>query len=144
MSSEVLDKLVELITAAFGLVAALAWNTAIQELFTAVLPGAGDLVAKFLYAVVVTVIVVFVTIRSVGLRSRRRSAGCQVALESSRTSPSHLTLPSRYDVWLADPRPAGRRSLARSGWHYSSYAGGTTPSFTFRMQRIAELLRHAG
>lgn len=95
MSSGVLDKLVELITAAFGLVAALAWNTAIQELFTAVLPEAADLVTKFLYAVVVTVIVVFVTIRSVGLRSRRRSgsAGCQVALESSRTSPSHLTTP---------------------------------------------------
>ena len=63
VSSEVLDKLVELITAAFGLVAALAWNTAIQELFTAVLLEAGDLVAKFLYAVVVTVIVVFVAIR---------------------------------------------------------------------------------
>lgn len=63
MSSEVLDKLVELITAAFGLVAALAWNTAIQELFNAVFPQAGDLVAKFLYAITVTVIVVFVTIR---------------------------------------------------------------------------------
>ena len=63
VSSEVLDKLVEVITAAFGLVAALAWNTAIQELFAAVFPKAGDLVAKFLYAVVVTVIVVFVTIR---------------------------------------------------------------------------------
>ena len=64
MSSEVLDRLVELITVAFGLVvAALVWNTAIQELFAAVFPEAGDLVAKFLYAVVVTVIVVFVTIR---------------------------------------------------------------------------------
>jgi len=63
VSSEVLDKLVELVTAAFGLVAALAWNTAIQELFALVLPEAGDLIAKFLYAVVVTVIVVFVTIR---------------------------------------------------------------------------------
>jgi hypothetical protein len=31
VSSEVLDKLVELITAAFGLVAALAWNTAILK-----------------------------------------------------------------------------------------------------------------
>ena len=42
VSSEVLDKLVELITAAFGLVAALvAWNTAIQELFAAVFPEAG-------------------------------------------------------------------------------------------------------
>ena len=63
MSSEVLDKLVELITAAFGLVAALAWNTAIQELFTVIFPEAGDLIAKFLYVVVVTVIIVFVTIR---------------------------------------------------------------------------------
>jgi uncharacterized protein DUF5654 len=41
MSSEVLDKLVELITAAFGLVAALAWNTAIQELFNGVFPRRG-------------------------------------------------------------------------------------------------------
>ena len=63
MSSEVLDKLVELVTAAFGLVAALAWNTAIQELFTMIFPQSGDLIAKFLYAVTVTVIVVFVTIR---------------------------------------------------------------------------------
>jgi hypothetical protein len=63
VSSEVLDKLVELVTAAFGLVAALAWNTAIQELFALVFPEAGDLIAKFLYAIVVTAIVVFVTIR---------------------------------------------------------------------------------
>ena len=63
MSSEVLDKLVELVTAAFGLVAALAWNTAIQELFSIVFSETGDLVAKFLYAITVTVIVVFVTIR---------------------------------------------------------------------------------
>lgn len=63
MSSEVLDKLVELITAAFGLVAALAWNTAIQELFNVIFPETGDLIAKFLYAIIVTVIVVFVTIR---------------------------------------------------------------------------------
>ena len=72
MSSEVLDKLVELITAAFGLVAALAWNTAIQELFTMIFPEAGDLIAKFLYAVVVTVLVVFVTIRLGRLAERAK------------------------------------------------------------------------
>lgn len=72
MSSEVLDKLVELITAAFGLVAALAWNTAIQELFSAIFPEAGDLIAKFLYAVAVTVIVVFVTIRLGRLAERAK------------------------------------------------------------------------
>jgi uncharacterized membrane protein required for colicin V production len=73
VSSEVLDKLVELVTAAFGLVAALAWNTAIQELFTLVFPETGDLIAKFLYAVVVTVIVVFVTIRLGRLAERARA-----------------------------------------------------------------------
>lgn len=55
--------MVQLMTAAFGLVAALAWNAAIQSLFDTLLPGAGDLAAKFLYAVIVTVVVVLVTIR---------------------------------------------------------------------------------
>lgn len=63
MTSEVLDKIVQLMTAAFGLVAALAWNEAIQELFNVVFGDAGSLAAKFFYAVVVTVVVVFVTIR---------------------------------------------------------------------------------
>jgi hypothetical protein len=72
VSSEVLDKLVELVTAAFGLVAALAWNTAIQELFSVIFPEAGDLIAKFLYAIVVTVVVVFVTIRLGRLAERMK------------------------------------------------------------------------
>lgn len=63
MSREILDNMVQLMTAAFGLVAALAWNAAIQALFEAVLPGSGDLAAKFLYAVIVTVAVVLVTVR---------------------------------------------------------------------------------
>lgn len=63
MSKEVLETIITLMTTAFGLVAALAWNEAIQALFTALLPQGGDLAAKFLYAVVVTVIVVVVTIR---------------------------------------------------------------------------------
>lgn len=63
MTSEVLDKIIQLMTAAFGLVAALAWNAAIQALFTAIFGDAGNLAAKFFYAIVVTAIVVFVTIR---------------------------------------------------------------------------------
>jgi Family of unknown function (DUF5654) len=63
LTSEVLEKIVQLMTAAFGLVAALAWNTAIQELFTLIFGDAGNLAAKFLYAILVTVIVVIVTIR---------------------------------------------------------------------------------
>lgn len=73
MTSEVLEKIVQLMTAAFGLVAALAWNTAIQELFTVVFGDAGDLAAKFLYAVVVTVVVVFVTIRLGRLAERLKT-----------------------------------------------------------------------
>ncbi|CAN5711546.1 hypothetical protein BH24ACT22_BH24ACT22_20060 [soil metagenome] len=63
MSSEVLDKILQLMTAAFGLVAALAWNDAIQELFTTIFGEAGSLAAKFFYAALITVIVVVVTIR---------------------------------------------------------------------------------
>lgn len=63
MSREVLRTIIELATAAFGLVAALAWNAAIQALFEAVLPQAGDLVAKFAYAIVVTIIAVVVIMR---------------------------------------------------------------------------------
>lgn len=63
MTSEVLDRIIQLMTAAFGLVAVLTWNAAIQDLFTAIFGEAGDLLAKFFYAIVVTVIVVLVTIR---------------------------------------------------------------------------------
>jgi hypothetical protein len=63
LSAEVLDKFAELITFALGLVAALAWNEAIQQLFTQLLGEAGGaLAAKFVYAVIVTFIVIFATI----------------------------------------------------------------------------------
>ncbi len=45
LTSEVLDKFSELITTALGLVAALAWNTAIQNLFDTVFGGAGGKLA---------------------------------------------------------------------------------------------------
>jgi hypothetical protein len=62
LSAEVLDKFSELITTALGLVAALAWNAAIQQLFTQLLGEAGgELAAKFFYAVRVTLIVIFAT-----------------------------------------------------------------------------------
>jgi hypothetical protein len=90
VSSEVLDKLVELITAAFGLVAALAWNTAIQELFTVIFPEAGDLIAKFLYVVAVTVIIVFVTIRLGRLaeRLKEQERGLMNRLRQERGRPA--------------------------------------------------------
>ena len=63
MTAEVLDKFSALITTALGLVAALAWNTAIQALFTEVFGAAGGkLAGQFFYAILVTVVVIFATI----------------------------------------------------------------------------------
>ena len=60
LKSEVLNKLSVLVTSAFGLVAALAWNEAIQRWFES-----KDLLrtgGPWLYAILVTVIAVLVTV----------------------------------------------------------------------------------
>ncbi|HSK99042.1 MAG TPA: DUF5654 family protein [Rubrobacteraceae bacterium] len=63
MSAEVLEKFSELITTALGLIAALAWNAAIQQLFTQLFGEAGGaLAAKFFYAILVTFVVIFATV----------------------------------------------------------------------------------
>ena len=63
MTAEVLDKFSTLITTALGLVAALAWNTAIQNLFNAIFgQTGGELVGQFFYAILVTLAVIFATI----------------------------------------------------------------------------------
>jgi hypothetical protein len=62
MKAEVMDKIAALITAAFGLIAALAWNGAIRAIFEAVFGTADNITAMLVYAVVVTIIAVLVTI----------------------------------------------------------------------------------
>ena len=62
MKAEILDKIAALITAAFGLVAALAWNGAIRAIFEAIFGTADNITAMLVYAVVVTIIAVLVTI----------------------------------------------------------------------------------
>jgi hypothetical protein len=62
LQAEVVEKIAALLTAAFGLVAALAWNGAIQAIFVAVFGEAGNIAAMLGYAIVVTVIAVLVTI----------------------------------------------------------------------------------
>ena len=59
---EVIEKIAALLTAAFGLVAALAWNGAIQALFKQYFGDAENLTAMILYAVIVTIIAVVITI----------------------------------------------------------------------------------
>jgi len=62
---ETLLKMTDLATAGFGLVAALAWNDAISALFSKFLPKTtgGGIMAQVLYAVLVTFLIVFITIR---------------------------------------------------------------------------------
>jgi hypothetical protein len=83
VTGEVLDRVIQLVVAAFGLVAALAWNDAIQTLFTAVLGEAGSLAAKFLYAVLITGVVVFVTVRLSRMSDRIKREEAQRREETS-------------------------------------------------------------
>ena len=79
MTSEVLDKFSELITTALGLVAALAWNTAIQNLFDTVFGGSGSkLTGQFVYATLTTIVV--------NLRSHCRKP-CRTKSEKGRGAP---------------------------------------------------------
>lgn len=63
MKKEVVEKLAALITAAFGLVAALAWNGAIQAIFKALFGSPDSIGAMLIYAVVVTLVAVWATIK---------------------------------------------------------------------------------
>jgi hypothetical protein len=54
--------MISLASAAFGVVAALAWNAAITELFKVYLPTTSGLVGLFIYAIAVTVIAVAVMV----------------------------------------------------------------------------------
>lgn len=58
---EILDKLGALVTAAFGLVAALAWNEAIQSFFREFFDPQETFLPKVIYAIIVTIVAVVVT-----------------------------------------------------------------------------------
>ena len=59
---EILDKIAALITAAFGLVAALAWNDLITNLFAQIFGKSDTIVPMIIYALIVTAIAVVLTI----------------------------------------------------------------------------------
>lgn len=58
---ELIEKLSTLITAAFGLVAALAWNSAMQNIFDRFFGKTDTLIAQIIYAIIVTIIAVYLT-----------------------------------------------------------------------------------
>lgn len=59
---EVVDKLANLAISGLGLVAALAWNDAIQEVFKRFFPDRSGLIGMFAYAIFITVVIVLVTV----------------------------------------------------------------------------------
>jgi putative copper export protein len=71
LTGEVLDRFSQLITTALGLVAALAWNTAIQNLFG---KAGAVLAGQFLYAVLITFVVIFATITVTRAAERAKKA----------------------------------------------------------------------
>ena len=74
---EVIEKTAALMTTAFGLVAALAWNGAIRAIVTEAFGDPDELAALLVYAVVVTIIAVVVTIwiAKVAEKAKREKAG---------------------------------------------------------------------
>jgi len=59
---QLLETFASLITAAFGLVAALAWNEAIKQAVAAVFGSSDDLAGLCVYAIIVTVLAVVMTL----------------------------------------------------------------------------------
>lgn len=57
------EKAITLILGGFGLVAALAWNEAIKSLFEVFFQKSDQLIGKFIYAIIITTIVVIVSMR---------------------------------------------------------------------------------
>jgi len=62
IKEEILDKLAVLITAAFGLVAALAWNQAITAIFKEIFGTAETFGPMLMYALSVTIFAIILTI----------------------------------------------------------------------------------
>lgn len=62
VKSEIIEKIAALLTAAFGLVAALAWNSAIQAIFAKYYPAGTGITPTLIYAIVITIIAVLVAI----------------------------------------------------------------------------------
>ncbi|MEA2004318.1 MAG: DUF5654 family protein [archaeon] len=62
MKTQVIEKIAALVTAAFGLVAALAWNDAIKAVFKQLFGTADAVWPMLTYAVLVTIIAVAATI----------------------------------------------------------------------------------
>ncbi len=58
-----LATMIALASVAFGIIAALAWNTAISDLIKQLLPPGQGIISEFIYAVIITIIAVVVMVQ---------------------------------------------------------------------------------
>ena len=76
LAESVRTRTIQYITAAFGLIAGLAWNDAVRSLIELTFPKASNTVtAKFIYALILTALLVLVTIslaRALGKFERKQ------------------------------------------------------------------------
>lgn len=67
LTVEIIRQMLTLSTSGFGLVAALAWNSVIQEFVNAYvkrwLPGQSGIISLLIYAITITILAVFVTLQ---------------------------------------------------------------------------------
>lgn len=74
LQREAKEKTLGYIVAAFGLVAGLAWNEAIKALIEYFFPVQGNsLAAKFIYAILITLVVAVITMYLVRLAGEKKS-----------------------------------------------------------------------
>ena len=55
--------MVTLLLAGLGFVAALAWNEAVQAVFQEIFPERGSILAKFIYAIFITLVITVVSLK---------------------------------------------------------------------------------
>jgi len=72
MKKDLIDKPTALMTAALGLVAALAWNNTIQSIFNKYYSTGSGILPMLIYAIIVTIIAVIATVW-IGKISQRAS-----------------------------------------------------------------------
>ncbi|RXJ00386.1 hypothetical protein DS745_12710 [Anaerobacillus alkaliphilus] len=61
MGKKMLEQIITLFTAAIGVMAALAWNDAVQALFNSLFPHGEGVKERFMFAILITSIAVLLT-----------------------------------------------------------------------------------
>lgn len=72
IKKEVKKQVLTYVTATFGFVAGLAWNEAIKELIDYLFPVSNSLLAKFIYAIIMTFVVVIISLYLVRLFRKQK------------------------------------------------------------------------